>query len=276
MKDNKYLVQKINEISSSLYSDFFRLEIIEESQQLPNYEESINEIFEVSNIKDSIKYKFKSLYNLICVYLETNELLNYLESFKKDFLSNLDNDKLIYQTEINPDDTIGYSVFLSKFYQYLIPFEFINHRFLNHEGLIYLENVLNNTQVILNNNNCIPTSETEVYNNVKNILNVIFPSSIEAKSNFIKSFKCFKPDILIPEIKTAIEYKYADSRNKLKNLIEQVYADVQGYTGDKDYEIFYAVFYVTEDFWGKKKFDNAWKEFNFPDNWKAIYIVGTK
>lgn len=78
----------------------------------------------------------------------------------------------------------------------------------------------------------------------------------------------------MPEIYTAVEYKYADTEAKLKTQIDQVVADTKGYTGDTNYKIFYAVFYVTDDFWGIDKFETAWKEMEFPKNWKGIYIIG--
>ncbi|EPU1022796.1 hypothetical protein ACVUNK_004389, partial [Escherichia coli] len=91
---------------------------------------------------------------------------------------------------------------------------------------------------------------------------------------FLKSFKEYKPDILIPELFTAVEYKYASTEEKLKSTIEQIAADVKGYTGDNDYNIFYAVFYVTTDFWGLEKFMNVWNENKFPQNWIPVYVVG--
>ena len=79
---------------------------------------------------------------------------------------------------------------------------------------------------------------------------------------------------MIPELYTAVEYKYAADEQRLKSTIEQIAADVKGYTGDKDYSVFYAVFYVTEDFWGQNKFSKVWDDQGFPKNWIPIYIVG--
>lgn len=102
----------------------------------------------------------------------------------------------------------------------------------------------------------------------------MFTGAKSPRSSFIKSFKEYKPDILIPELHAAVEYKYANSAEKLKSTIDQICADVTGYTGDSDYRIFYAVFYVTQDFWGQEMFARVWSEMNFPKNWKAFYIVG--
>lgn len=138
----------------------------------------------------------------------------------------------------------------------------------------YLENILKNTESILIALNITPKSEPDVYRLVKHVIYAVFPKAREAGSNFLKIAKEFKPDILIPEAKAAVEYKYAKDVHKLKATIEQIAADAKGYTGDSDYEFFYAVFYVTKDFWGELKFMEAWGEFDFPSNWIPIYIVG--
>src|SRR5690606_2163362 len=112
----------------------------------------------------------------------------------------------------------------------------------------------------------LPKSETDVYKAVRKVVESVFPSAIMPKSNFLKTAQEYKPDILIPEIFSAVEYKYADSEQKLKSTIAQISDDVVGYTGDKDYRLFYAVFYVTNDFWGAEKFQVAWNEKKFPEN----------
>jgi hypothetical protein len=149
-----------------------------------------------------------------------------------------------------------------------------DERYNRLSGIRYLENVLNNTAVIISNSGTQPRTETEVYKAVKNILEAIFPTSKSPKSNFIKTAKEYKPDILIPELNAAVEYKYASTEEKLKVTVEQIAADVKGYTGDKDYNVFYAVFYVTDDFWGEEKFKQVWKEQQFPKNWISFYKVG--
>lgn len=138
----------------------------------------------------------------------------------------------------------------------------------------HLETILKNTEYIINQLNLKPKSEASVYNAVKHVIFSIFFKSKNAGSNFLKISKEFKPDILVPEAKSAVEYKYAKDETKLKATIEQIAADAKGYTGDSEYEYFYAVFYVTKDFWGENRFYEAWKEFNFPENWIPIYIKG--
>ena len=93
----------------------------------------------------------------------------------------------------------------------------------------------------------------------------------QPRSKFIKTAQEYKPDILIPELKTAIEYKYAKSENRLKAIIDQIYADAANYTNDDDYLKFYAVFIIDGNFWAPPKCEAVWKEKNFPPNWIGIF-----
>lgn len=211
-------------------------------------------------------------------YLDANGLNQSIILLYKIFGDNPE--KLKYIEDFNFESFyLGdfYSVFLEKMNAFLSSFEFTRSNKSNHvriAGISFLETILKNTQVIIEKNKTTIKSETDVYNAVKSTLEVIFISSKSPKSNFIKTFKEFKPDILIPELYAAIEYKYASNEAKLKSTIEQISADVKGYTGDKDYRVFYAVFYVTQDFWGKDKFKKVWEEQSFPKNWIPFYIIG--
>jgi hypothetical protein len=169
-----------------------------------------------------------------------------------------------------------YNVFLADLRQFLAPLNVLGDesRYLKLSGIQYLETILRNTATIIHKAGKCPTSEPEVYKSVRNVLEAIFPSAQSPKSNFIKTAQEYKPDILLPELSAAVEYKYADSETKLKATIAQISDDVKGYTGDSDYNLFYAAFYVKGDFWGEDKFRTAWNEKKFPKNWRAFYIVG--
>ncbi|MGN4049262.1 hypothetical protein [Pseudomonas sp. SM4] len=220
----------------------------------------------------------QSIYLSAVCYLDTRNLEHYLGVFYKIF--GRDPLCLNYRDKFEMDHYWSgepYSVFLAKMNVFLSSFEFMessSEKYDRVSGLQYLETVLKNTAVIISKNNLSPKTETEVYNAVKSTLGFIFTSSKSPKSNFIKTAKEYKPDILIPELYAAVEYKYAADEQKLKSTIEQIAADVKGYTGDKDYSVFYAVFYATDDFWGQAKFSKVWNEQGFPKNWIPIYIVG--
>jgi|SRR5690554_113656 len=280
MKDEKkYRESKIEEILWSMSSDFHELAFMWEFTPDENKNE-YEYLYKEEDIKSSFKQKSKTVYKIIIAYFEDLKLDAYLTGFKAEIDEIILKEKNLFEALINNDDGEQYSATVNKLWNYLAPFEFSQQSYidklLKSNSTTYLERILRNTQVIINKTNSTPNSETQVYNTVKYVVHSVFPSSLNPTSGFFKSFKNYNPDILIPEIHVAIEYKYADSETKLKAQIDQVVADTKGYTGDTNYELFYAVFYVTDDFWGIDKFENVWKEMEFPKNWKGIYVIGKK
>ncbi len=277
--EQTYRENKIVETLWSMSSDFSELAFMwefasEEAKKEEDY------MYKEIEINDNFEHKAKTVYKLIITYLEAANLKEYLNDFKNEFATLFTTKGNLFEREVNNDTAELYSKTVSKFWHFLSPFEFSQQSYidklLKQTGVTYLERVLRNTQVIINETNAKPTTEPQVYKAVKFVVQSVFPSALEPTSGFFKSFKNYNPDILVPEIHTAVEYKYADTETKLNNQIGQVVADTKGYTGDTNYEIFYAVFYVTDDFWGINKFETVWKKMEFPKNWKGIYIVGKK
>ena len=97
----------------------------------------------------------------------------------------------------------------------------------------------------------------------------LFPSE-----PFIQTAKCYIPDILIPSLNCAIEYKYAPTLEKLTRTMDEILIDVNGYSNHDIYKLFYAVFYVKPGIIIKRRFDQIWSEKQFPDNWKGILVYG--
>ena len=218
----------------------------------------------------------RSLHNYILCYLDMIGLHKYLDIFIKEFGESPDTEAAYHGIAFEPNYGEMYNEYLHKLLSFLRPFNFFNYELdTKRVGIKYLETILKNTATILHKMGLNPSSEAQVYNQVKIIIESIFPTSKQAGSNFLKTAKEFIPDILIPEIGAVIEYKYAKDETKLKTTIEQIAADAKVYTGDKDYNVFYAVFYVTNDFWGESKFREVWDENKFPKNWQAFYIIGT-
>lgn len=218
------------------------------------------------------------IYLSVLKYLDDQKLDNYIREFYKifgtDSASPKDHDNFEYDHYYSGE---FYCIFLKNIRKFLSVFSFFESDFDRMErltGLKYLETILGNTGVITSKLPSKPTSEPAVYKAVKSVMEPIFPKAKYGKSSFNKLFKTYHPDILIPELSAAIEYKYASSETVLKKTIEEILIDVKGYTGDRDYNLFYAVFYVTSDIIGKEKFKAVWDEYDFPSNWIPFYIVG--
>ncbi|MGE8452091.1 MAG: hypothetical protein ACN6OP_15990 [Pseudomonadales bacterium] len=223
------------------------------------------------------EYIATSIYLSTIALLDAEGMQAYLKQFYLRFGENFDSSKAASNFEIDHYwSGEPYNSFLSRFRQFVSPLDVIQDadRYLKLSGVQYLETVLKNTAAIVSKSGKTPKSEAEVYKLVRHVLEAIFPSAKSPKSNFIKTAQEYKPDILIPELSAAVEYKYATDESRLKSVIAQISDDVRGYSGDDDYNLFYAVFYVTEDFWGTSKFEEAWNEKGFPKNWRWQYVVG--
>lgn len=172
-----------------------------------------------------------------------------------------------------------YNVFLRELRNLLAPFNVLSTSIAQYErqaGALYLERILNNTAALVQWSGVKVERETDVSRAVRDMLYLLFPRARNAPpAKFIGALKSYVPDILIPELCVAIEYKYVDSDEKLKTAIEGIAVDVPAYTGDAGYDTFYAVFYLTSHFCTAEHFYVAWSEFSFPANWKSIFVVGS-
>lgn len=280
--DIKFLEMKINE----LFAEAFQIEHevglnyidgLKQSFVTVSQDELDDQINQEEELIRPFRYLLSALYNGIVCYLDYKGLNNYLELFFLEFgkpfnlessISNFDYDHY-YSGQ-------AYNVVLLNMKNFLSVFEFANKSeslYLRISGIKYLENILESSSILINKCNPKPNTEPKVYNAMKDVLFCVFPNAKDASSDFSKIAQEYKPDILIPELKVAIEYKYADSEAKLKTVIDQIHADVKGYTGDDRYQLFYAVFYVCGKLWTHKKFHEVWKEKDFPENWRGIYIL---
>ena len=80
-----------------------------------------------------------------------------------------------------------------------------------HKEFEILENILNSTATLLADFDIQPKSEPEVYKPMINICKTAFPDNKSCSFKFQKTAKCYNPDILIPSLECAIEFKYGGS-----------------------------------------------------------------
>lgn len=279
MNTNLYIENKIIELLYEMTSSFSELQHRYDMESYSGFEGISYEEEEIRGmIKTSFIVNTRSIYKLICNYIENLKHLEYLAEFKLVMKPYLDNSKENLTGEINEFDGEVHSEVIDIISDFLNAYEFYGERgseyLLRRSGITYLENILENTAVIINELKKSPKSETEVYKNVKVVCKAVFPSANYPTSPFVSIAKEYKPDILIPHLNCAIEYKYATDEARLKDIIDQILIDVHGYSNNHMYKLFYAVFYVKPDIWGRKKFEEVWKEKKFPANWKGIYVVG--
>lgn len=273
-----YLEQKIKQLLYDMGSNFAS---VQHRREMFHYQHDDiqDEVEEIISMDIENFYKdAKSVYKLIYCYIESLGNLQYLSLFKRAILPFLTTNKVAFKGEQNNYDGEIHNVLLTEIWDFLYAYEAFGETdieyLLKRSGIYFLENILENTAVIINQSGKKPKSEVEVYKCVKPVINAVFPDHKTPTTAFVTIAQEYKPDILIPSLNCGIEYKFAKTESKLKSTIDQIFADVSGYDNHDTYKLFYAVFYVCPDIWGKAKFMEVWKEKKFPKNWKGIYIVG--
>ena len=271
MKD-KDIRRKIQRSLDSIHSIFSQIDMLEELDQHIENEE-------YENLKTEYETLIWTTYLQIAAFLESNHLNSYLNDFKNSYEDRITKNN-IYDRFFHHDSGNTYSRIYLDFFQVLSPFNFSSSE--THESqiikysLIYLERILKNTDKLLNLQKVKIVNEADIYNPIKPFIEIFFPSIINSSGSAIFSkLKKYKPDILIPELKTAVEYKYIKSNKDIQKTISEIADDVIGYKdkiGTNDYVRFYCVYYLKKHFVTKERFIILWKEREYPENWKPIIV----
>ncbi len=269
----KYIEEQIQKLIKSIETEFFYFVMDEQSknttlQYYPDW------------TKQLLQDQISELYLLIVSYLESKGMPLFLKEFKKQF-STLAFDKTnnfksnIFHPEGDPELELinGYKRFLASF-------RFFDYNAAKDDEEKRVFSILENTDYIIKKLKTTIKNEASIYNEVKWILSIYYPSCREKmKASFIQEFKSYEPDILIPELKVAIEYKYlraSDKQSKIEEYIDAIRIDATNYEGDYRYESFIAVIYVEDSAIATPaSIRVAWKAKKFPANWKLIISNNT-
>jgi len=272
---------KIKEWLYEVNSLFSQLEHEELYEQMNHLVMDVNDQICQDEITDDLKEQYKhlasKLYFSILAYVESAGLPEHHQKCKSELEPFLKDDNSLLESGYHAPTGDLYSKFVEKCWMLLTPFQEFNgentDEMFKQYGLQYLENILNNTAVIIRALNINPKSEAQVYNAVKIVTSSTFSDSNYTSESFQKIAKCYKPDILIPSLNCAVEYKYAINEQTLIRTIDEILIDVEGYKSNNIYKLFYAVFYVKSGIWSISRFNAVWKEKKFPENWKGIMVT---
>lgn len=255
----------------------------DEDADLSEYEFSHLEI--ANEYKREFIFLTDRVYNSCLIYFELKRIPLYINEFKDKYstLINVgeENNTTTELADLTFVDIYGVeeSKVTKVFRQALYPFKAFATLDNTHlTGLDYLEKILNSTNRILSDRKIKPTQESEVYSSVRIVVEATFSNT---KASFPGGTKVINqmaqgyiPDILIPDLQCAIEYKFAVSEKDLNTKIDQILADVKGYDNHSIYIWFYAVFYVKTGAISKDRFKKLWQTKTFPSNWKPIFVEG--
>ena len=140
-------------------------------------------------------------------------------------------------------------------------------------GLGVFETILQNTPKIIEAAELRPMNEARVRAEVLKVLGFCFRDVVK-EIPFPKAIKTYKPDIGVPSLMAAAEYKFIDSRADAKRALDETYADMKGYSGRYDWRSFYAVFYMTGPFYSQKDVDEEFRLVKAELSWTPIVVVG--
>ena len=141
------------------------------------------------------------------------------------------------------------------------------------DGLRYVERILRGTPKLINDLQIDPRKESDVQKAVYNHFTLTFPDTVR-EMKIPKIAKVFKPDIGVKSLRCAIEYKFVATEKEAKKFIGEIFEDVGGYEGDKNWKIFYAVIYMTKAFLTQDQVEAEFKIAKIPEKWKPIVVYG--
>ena len=261
----KYLTGKILQTAKSIDSEFTDL----------SYGQGAVEDFPEEYIKSWIKERLRELYHLHICFLEVKNLPQYLSYFRQQFDDIVVDDEKIYKSVFLDPDAMERSLkLLEDFKSFRKAFK----EFETNDSLVTdrekLSEILKETGHILKNAGVKGTTETKIYNVIFWIVRLYFHTTRNgSKSAFIKQFTLYKPDLFIPELKTAIEYKLIRTGQNVESYLDQVRVDAQNYTDDHRYDNFIAVLVIDDPAAATgNSIRQAWKEKKFPKNWELILV----
>ena len=135
--------------------------------------------------------------------------------------------------------------------------------------------ILRATQYSITDRFCfgnVPQSEDDVHRRIEAVLRCVF-AKVRHKPPIAKPLKNFQPDTGLPSLKTLIEYKYIESDEDLKRVVDEVLADTRGYN-DPNWQQFIYVIYETRRLKPEHEWREMLRENGVPENTDVIVISG--
>ncbi len=119
-----------------------------------------------------------------------------------------------------------------------------------------LESILKNTAYLVRKRQIVPQSEKDIQDVMHDYLEAFF-ADYTRKLAIAKPIKTFIPDGGVPALKAAIEFKFATSKEQVKQEVGGIYEDMVGYSGSNDWTKFYTVLYQSDEFVSETAFREA-------------------
>ncbi|PZO29554.1 MAG: hypothetical protein DCE86_10845, partial [Flavobacteriaceae bacterium] len=157
--------------------------------------------------------------------------------------------------------------------KFLAPFEFFWDSQPKNESRRILE-FLECTNEILKTTNTKVFKEDDINTIIREVANYFFNGvSPYSEGYFVHKFKHYRPDVIIKEIETAIEYKLVREDKDIGIKLDELQIDAKRYTGNQNNKYCIAVFCLSQEVKKtKKEIKEEWNNMQFPKNWELIVI----
>lgn len=219
-----------------------------------------------------LESNIKTIYTSLVILMESMCLNVLLEEFQKEFAQ--------YAKDLSAVEIIPYigdmeSPVVRMYLRYMssLMAYFGENSPVPFEPAHILERILSGTAKLVLDKGIKPANEAEVRKCIYDYLIHVFPDTVR-EVPIAQVTKTYKPDIGIPSLKAAIEYKFATSPGEVKTAIGGLYEDMRGYSGSEDWKTFYAVVYMSDAYFTDAQIKAEFKHTGVDDNWKPILIVG--
>jgi hypothetical protein len=227
--------------------------------------------YDQEELDQSLIHHLQRLFILMTSYFEGKGLNDFASQFRKEFSETMVSKEKLLATEEYDGDS--YLVMNYKLNQYLYPFKaFSSKSAKEDDGFEKLISIVGETPHILSQFGNVIKNEADIYKRVQWVLNFYFDTRPTRKTRFISKFKIYRPDILIPELETAIEYKLVKKRDALDDYIDQLGIDADNYRGDPFYREFIAVICLKGNIATKRDIEIAWKGKQFDEHWHPVVV----
>jgi hypothetical protein len=276
-KDIEVLSKEINTQLHKLEVTFWEVNVHPGSSE-DYYEDENGQVqfdWEKDDKKTWLFYGTRTLYYKICLFLELKNVPLYYKMFTDKFQEIInDQEKTTKSRASLYVDGEPSMIIHDDFREFLNSFQEFDTEYSKKLEVNKLKLILENTISILSKTNTKVTNETSIYTSVKWVVEITYPAMRSLnKARFIKKFTTYHPDILVPEVSSAVEYKYIRKGEKVEKYLDQIKTDADNYENDPEYKYFYAVVYFEDkaDI-NPAGFKQAVIEKKFPNNWTIFPI----
>lgn len=227
---------------------------------------------ELSSDKNSARYILLNVRLKFIYVLESLGLHKMLEEFQNEFLKH---EMKITNYDLTEEHDLIYNEIISLFFKYRDIISIQLDSELKNEELSFLniERILKALPTILSMRNVIPCCEGDIQMELYMNCRYIFPFTIK-EFKTPKVVKNYIPDVGIKNLECAIEVKFACSVDEVKTAVEGINADMQNYSGSKDWTKFYGLIYMSDSFYTDEQIATEFEISKIQKNWQIFTVVG--